>query len=117
MVVYSCLLLFHGLIGIGWGSPRKCSQMSAGVAITCGLNGAGRQDASLLWLTGDAGYCLRLPTGGQPKSRTSRDLGFSQSGGWASKGSIPRVNVPKDPGFLQPSLRSPRKSLPPHSIS
>lgn len=48
MVVYSCLLLFHGFIGIGWGSPRKCSQMSAGVAITCGLNGAGRQDASLL---------------------------------------------------------------------
>lgn len=40
------------------GSPRKCSQMSAGVPVICRFNWTGRQNGLLIQLTGGAGYYL-----------------------------------------------------------
>ena len=120
----SNLFLSLIVLWIGWdslgssclGSPRKYSQMSAWAEI---LFASIVLDVKMVhfcvcwgcWLLSYSG----LPTGG-PACGRFMWLGHLSEWWLGSKRKHPKRIYSKRPGFLQPSLRSPRKSPPQHPI-
>ena len=114
--------MFCGSAVVGWtflawgllGSTVRCQ---LGLQSSIGSVGLGVKRWFTPVMAGAAGYYLTWGCQLEGLHVASPcDLSFSQSDGWVPKESVTGENVPKDPGFLQLSLKSHRKSLPQHPV-